>query len=151
MCPNYSYLFISVAVTDLFPLTNQCPCQAIWPHTDQSGTEHIDSFFLSRTFFLAPFRSHDKSESPQLVAKKDLSPVLSYRHPTWKIFTEEHAATSYKLKNEHTIQRHQKRTFSHSDSFTTAIIINLLLLCFQRSFVIYLYRQLICNVMETNH
>ena len=45
----------SVAVTDLFPLANQCPCQAIQPHADQSGVERIDSFFLSRTIFSCPF------------------------------------------------------------------------------------------------
>ena len=45
----------SVAVTDLFPLTNQCPRQAIQPHTDQSVAECIDSFFLSRTIFSGPF------------------------------------------------------------------------------------------------
>ena len=43
--------FPLVAVTDLFPLSNQCPRQAIRPHTDQSGAERIDSFFLSRTIF----------------------------------------------------------------------------------------------------
>ena len=48
-----------VAATDLFPLANQCPRLAIRPHTDQSGTERIDSFFL---FFLALFGSHDKAE-----------------------------------------------------------------------------------------
>ena len=40
-----------VAVTDLFPLANQWPRQAIRSHTDQSETERIDSFFLSRTIF----------------------------------------------------------------------------------------------------
>ena len=43
-----------------------------------------------------------------------------------------------------------KRTFSHSDSFNSAII-DLSLLCFKRSFVIYLYCQLIYCVMETNY
>ena len=73
----------SVAVTDLFPPANQCPRQAIRPHTDQSGTERIDSLFLSKTIFLALFGSHDKSESTQL------SPVFSYGHSTWNTLTED--------------------------------------------------------------
>ena len=44
-----------------------------------------------------------------------------------------------------------KRTFSHSDSFTSSMIINISLMCFQRSFIIYLYCQLIYSVMETNY
>ena len=137
----------SVAVTDLFSHANQ------WPHhtlTNQGQSTLISSSSLE-LFFLVLFGSHDKPASTQLAAKKDLSPLLSYGHPTWKIFTEEHAATSYKLKNQHTNRRHQKEPFFYSDSFTSAIIINLLLLCFQRSFVIYLYCQLIYSVMETNH
>ena len=46
---------ITVAVTDLFPFANQCPRQAIRLYTDQSGTERIDSFFLSKTIFSSPF------------------------------------------------------------------------------------------------
>ena len=44
----------SVANKDLFPLANQWPRQAIRPHTDQSGAERIDSFFLSRSIFSCP-------------------------------------------------------------------------------------------------
>ena len=40
-----------VAVTDLFPLVNQCPTQAIRLHIDQSGAERIHSFFFSRSIF----------------------------------------------------------------------------------------------------
>ena len=47
----YNHLFTNVAVTDLFPFANQCPRQAIRLHTDQSGTERIDSFFLSKNYF----------------------------------------------------------------------------------------------------
>ena len=71
-------------------------------------SQRIDSFFLSRTIFLALFGSHDMSESMRLAAKKDLSLVLSYGHSTWKIFTEERATTSYKLENQHTNRWHQK-------------------------------------------
>ena len=47
-----------VALTDLFPLANQ-------PHTDQSGAEHIDSFFFSRTFSSSPFlKSADSERAP---------------------------------------------------------------------------------------
>ena len=52
-----------VAVTDLFPLANQCPRQAIRSLTDQSGAERTDSFYRSRTIFLSLFGNHDKSES----------------------------------------------------------------------------------------
>ena len=48
-------LEISVAVTDQFSLANQCPGQAIWSSTDQSGTERNDSSFLSRTIFSNSF------------------------------------------------------------------------------------------------
>ena len=44
-----------------------------------------------------------------------------------------------------------KRTFSRSDLSTSAIIIKLSLLCFQRNFVIHLCCQIIYSVMETNH
>ena len=44
-----------------------------------------------------------------------------------------------------------KKYLSLSDSSTSATIIKLLLLCFQRSFVIHLCCQLIYSVMETNH
>ena len=47
--------FYSVAVRDPFPLANQCPYQVIQPHTDQSGAECIDSFFLSRIIFSSCF------------------------------------------------------------------------------------------------
>ena len=40
-------IFVFVSVTDLFPLADQCPHQAIQPHTDQSGAERLDSSFLS--------------------------------------------------------------------------------------------------------
>ena len=46
-----------VAVTYLFPFVNQCPHQAIRSLTDQSGAEHIDSSFLSRTIFPTLFGS----------------------------------------------------------------------------------------------
>ena len=46
-----------VAVTYLFPFVNQCPRQAIRLYTDQSGTEHIDSFFPFKTIFLVLFGS----------------------------------------------------------------------------------------------
>ena len=52
----------SVAVTDLLPLVNQCPRQS---------RALIPSSYLE-LFFLALFGSHDKSESTQLAAKKDL-------------------------------------------------------------------------------
>ena len=45
----------SEAVTDLFPLANHCPCQAIRPYTDQSGADHTDSSLLFRTNFSNPF------------------------------------------------------------------------------------------------
>ena len=44
-------VFYPVAVTDLFPLANQCTLQAIRPLTVQSGAERIDLFFLSTTIF----------------------------------------------------------------------------------------------------
>ena len=123
-----------VAVTDLFPLTNQCPHQAIRPHTDQSEAECIDSFFLSRIIFSSPFwKSRQVTERTQLTAKTDLPCFLCYRHSTWKTFTEEHAPTSNthrrtnlaahhtsylpqwhasdKLKDQHTNRRHQKESF----------------------------------------
>ena len=123
----------SIAATDLFPFTNQFPHQAIRPHTDQSEAERIDSPFLSWTIFFSLFGSNDKSESNQLIAKTDLSRVLCFGHSTWKTFTEGHAATSFthrrtnlaashtsyllqchtsnKLKDQHTIRRHQKEPF----------------------------------------
>ena len=122
-----------VAVTDLFPLANQCPRQAIRPHSDQPGAERIDSFFLFRIIVLVLFGSLDKSGRTQLAAKTDLSRTPCYGHSTWKTFTEEHAATSYthrrtslgashtsyllqwhisyKLKDQHTNRRHQKEPF----------------------------------------
>ena len=69
----YEYFFLSdrtfleiyVAVTDLFPLANQCPRQAIRSNTDQSGAERIDSSFLSRTIFSNPFwESADSQRAP---------------------------------------------------------------------------------------
>ena len=83
-----------VAVTDLFSLANQCLCQAIWPHTDQSEAERIDPIYPSRTFSFSPFWKSLQSGSTRLAAKKDLSPVLFDGHSTWKIFTEDNAATS---------------------------------------------------------
>ena len=65
-----------VAVTDLFPLANQCPRQAIRPHTDQPEAEHIDSFFLSRTIFSNPFlKARQVRERTQLVVKTN--PLVS--------------------------------------------------------------------------
>ena len=77
--------------------------------TNQGQRSLIPSSSLE-LFFLALFGSHDKSGSTQLAAKKDLSPVLCYGHSTWKNFIEDHAdaATSYKLKDQHTNRRHQK-------------------------------------------
>ena len=90
---TWSFSLKSVAVTDLFPLANQCPRQAIRPHTDQSGAECINSSL--ELFFLALFGSHDSSERTQLATKTYLSRVLYYGHSTWNTFTEEHTATSY--------------------------------------------------------
>ena len=95
------YLFHNlVAVPDLFPLANQCPSPSkSATHWPIRGRAHW--FFLPlRTIFSSPFCKSREGK------KKDLSPVLSYGHSTWKIFTEEHAATSYKLKNQHTNRWH---------------------------------------------
>ena len=54
---RFNTVQVFVAVTDLFPFANQYPRQAIRLYTDQSGTERIDSFFLSRTIFLVYFGS----------------------------------------------------------------------------------------------
>ena len=56
-CDKVKLFNILVAVTYVFPLANQCPRQAIRLHTDQSGAERIDSFFLSKTIFVALFGS----------------------------------------------------------------------------------------------
>ena len=88
----------SVAVTDLFPFANQYPRQAIRPHTDQSGTERIDSSFLSRTIFSNSFLVVEHSESSWLAAKIDLSRVLCYWHSTWnESLWETHIFEKYPL------------------------------------------------------
>ena len=104
-----------VAATDLFPLANQCPHQAIWPHTDQSGAERIDFFFLSRTIFSSLFRK-SRQVREHLVSSQDrpLS-LFCYGHSTWNPFTEEHAATSFthrrtSLAASHTIHLLQWHT-----------------------------------------
>ena len=67
-----------VAVTDLFPLANQ----AIRPHTDQSGAEHIDSFFLSRTIFSSLFwKSRQVREHPASSEDRPLSCSLLRTFP----------------------------------------------------------------------
>ena len=88
-------LFVFVAITDLFPFTNQCPCQAIWPLTDQSEAECIDSFFPSRTIFSSPFwKSRQVREHLVSSQGRPLScPLLRTFHMDqlhWR-----HAATSY--------------------------------------------------------
>ena len=147
-----------VAVTDLFSLANQCSRQEIRPHTDQSGAERIDSFFLSRTSFSSPFWSRTQSESTWVAAKKDLSHVLSNGHSngrfslkiTLLLATHTKRAspaachtsyllqwhTSYKLKNQHTKRWHQKEPFL---TLTQVYFCyrNEPFVVFQRSFVIY--------------
>ena len=144
-------MFDSVAVTDLFPLANQSPCQAIRPHTDQSGAEHIDSFFLSRTIFSSPFwKSRQIREHLVSSEERSLSSTLLR---TFHMEDIHWRARCHELQTQEPTYKPAapKRTFSHSKSFTSAIIINLSLLCFQRSFFIYLYCQSIYSVMETNH
>ena len=71
-----------------------------------------------------------------------LRPVTRATHYSDTHFQQTQRPTYYPVTS--------KRTFSHSDSFTSALIINLSLLCFQKSFIIYLYCQLTYSVMETN-
>ena len=109
-----------VAVTNLFPLTNQCPRQRNRPHIDQSGAERIDSSFPLELFFLALFGSHDKSEREPCLQRRHTSLASSatdipHGRPSLKstlllaTHTEEPALrsvthTSYKLKDQHTIR-----------------------------------------------
>ena len=169
----YTDLNDIVAVTYLFPFANQCPCQAIRLNTDQSGTERMDPFFLSRTIFLVLFGSQPTVRE-LLVSSQDrplLHSLLRIRlgTPSLKnmlllvLHTEEPALQSVTraicYSDTHFLQTQgptykpatPRGTLSHSDSFTSAKIINLSLLCFKRSFVIYLCCQLIYSVMETNH
>ena len=133
--------------------------------TNQGQSALIPSSSLE-LFFLALIGSH-KAESTQPAAKKDLSSVLSYGHYTWKIFNEEHAATSHTQRRtspaaSHTSYTHlQTQGSIHYPATPKKNLFSLwfVYLCdnklfavvFQRSFVIYLYCQLIYSVMETNH
>ena len=143
MCQWFRIRKGSVAVTDLLSLANQCPRQTIRPNTDQSGAERIDSIYRSRTFSSSPFwTSPQVREHPASSDERPLS-----RQLLWKIFTEDHAATSYshkravpaachtsyllqwytfyKLENQHSTGDTKKNLFSLWLKFTSAIRINL--------------------------
>ena len=166
-CLEFHFVKDSVTVTDLFPLANQCPCQAIQPLTDQSGTERIDFFFLSRTIFFVFFwKSRQVRE--HLVSSQG---ILCYGHSTWNTFTEEYTATSFThrrtslvashtsyLLQWHTLPTNSRTNILSVDTKKNLFSIWLVYFCFykktfrfQRSLVIYLYCQLIYSVMETNH
>ena len=120
--------------------------------TNQRQSALIPSSSLE-LFLLALFGSRHEAESTWLAVKKGLYLVLSYRHSTWKIFTEDNAATSYthkrtspvachtsyllqwhtfyKLKNHGTPGDTKKNLFSLWIKFTSAIRINLSLLGFK--------------------
>ena len=89
------YFFLLSNMSDLFPFANQCPRQAIRLYTDQSGTERIDSFFLSRTIFLVLFGSRSTVRENRVSSQdRPLSrPLLRTFH--MKTFTEECATTSF--------------------------------------------------------
>ena len=119
--------------------------------------EHIDSIYRTRTIFSSPFWK--SAESTRQAAKKDFSLVLFYGHSTWKIFTEDNAATRYthnknrpyglshelpatgntfyKLENQHTIRRHQKEPFLTLTQVYFCYKNKPFVVMFQRSFVIY--------------
>ena len=59
--------------------------------------ERIDPIYLWRTFSLVVFGSRHGSESTRLVAKKDLSRVLSYRYSSMEDLHWRYAATFYQL------------------------------------------------------
>ena len=84
----------SVVVTDLFSLANQCPSEAIRPHTDQSaGRTHWFHFSLKNYFFITPFwksatnREH-KTSKERPCCRKNLARKLIW--PLWSshIFTQ---------------------------------------------------------------
>ena len=90
-----------VAVIDLFSFVNQCPCQAIRPHTDQSVAECIDSFFRTRTIFSSPFwksrqvREHSANSKERSLSRTLLRTFhmedLHWRARCYKLHTEESA------------------------------------------------------------
>ena len=93
---TYSQSVWSVAVTDLFPLVNQCPRQAIQPNTNQSGAEPLIPPSSLELYFLILFGSRSTAIE-HLVSSQDrpLFRVLCYGQSTCKNFTEEHTATSF--------------------------------------------------------
>ena len=154
--------------------SNQCPRQAIWPHSNQSGTERIDSFILSRTIFSSPFWKSSVSESTRPAAKKDLSLVISYGHWSVEDLHWRHTITFYQLHKRashatchtsyllHWTPSTNSRTnilsgdtknnlFSLWLKFTSAIRKNLSLLCFKEVSLFILYYNLTYSDVETNH
>ena len=120
-------MFKIVAVSDLFPLADQCPGQGIRPLTDQAEAERIDSL----NYFSTPFwksrlvREHLVSSQDRPVSRSLLrtfhmekpsrnnalqlashteEPALRHSHKL--LVTGTH--TSYKLKDQHANRRHQK-------------------------------------------
>ena len=114
--------FWSVAVTDLFPLANQCLRQAIRPHTDQSGEERIDSFFPSRTIFPIPFwKPRQVREHGRLSLKSTLLVAIhTQKNQPCGQLHDPLATVTHLLKTQGLATL--KRTFSHSDSFTSAVV-----------------------------
>ena len=97
-----------------FSLENQCPRQAIRPHTDQSGAKRIGSIYLSRTFSFSPFWKSTQSESTRPAAKKD----LSLSRPLLRTF--QHGRSSLKIRGyfQTATQTNQPRGLSHELSAT---------------------------------
>ena len=122
-------------IKDLFSLVNQCPCQAIRPHTDQSaGRVHWFHLSSKELCFLALFWK-SWSASREYPASREERP-LSCPHlldaQAWAIFAEDNCWLICDT------QRTLYSYFSHSDTVQlSVIIINLFVVLLKRVFFLF--------------